>query len=167
MRLSKRQMRYVAQLVPPPLHKTASPENLVQSQWPIFFLQYPGVFFGTVSFPEASLVQSDVTPNSGENWLPAHYSPALPEGFPFFPSKVYFFLTQCHGSPWRGRQCTRHLKRSSFSALFSVLGITWKCTSLKYTQLFQANIACWPLGIWVTLIQVKKLLHIRVLLLLQ
>ena len=113
-----------------------------------FFLQYSGVFFGTVSFPEASLVQSDVTPNSGENWPHAHYSPALPEGFPLFLQRFIFFLTQCHGSPWRGRQCTRHLKRSSLPALLSVLGITLtKCTSLKYTTLpSQGLLTTWYLG---------------------
>ena len=70
----------------------------------------------------------------------------FPKVFHFFLQRFIFFLTQCHGSPWRGRQCTRHLIRSSFSALLSVLGITLtKCTSLTYTQYFQANnMACWP-----------------------
>ena len=103
-------------------------------QWPIFFFSSLE-FFCTVSFPEASLVQSDVTPTVVRT-DPRALLPCASRRFSTFPSKVYFFLTQCHGSPWRGRQCTRHLKRSSLPALLSVLGITLtKCSSLKYTTL--------------------------------
>ena len=138
-----------------PLHKTASPKNLVQVAVAYFFLQYPGVFFGTVSFPEASLVQSDVTPTVVRT-DPRALLPCASRRFSTFPSKVYFFLTQCHGSPWRGRQCTRHLIRwIPFSALLSVLGITLtKCTSLKYTALpsqpwlVDHLVYGWPLYKW-------------------
>ena len=149
-------MRYVAQLVPSlrsirRLHQ----RNWSKSQRLIFSSVYWSFFWYSV-LPWSFTCTVRCNAHSGENWPPRTTLLRFPKVF-HFSFKGLFFLTQCHGSPWRGRQCTRHLIRwISSSTLLSVLGITLtKCTSLKYTTTLPSQpwlvdhlVYCWPLYKW-------------------